>query len=219
MERTYRRASKAYVKLLEYLKDHQRDEPTLPSFRAIGRATGISHTQVVRLIRKAEAAGMLRRLNPEDLRYEVILSPPTPHGLVWVPRIEGTWYQALHWVRDKADGVWLDQEMFKLTSSDATWAVSFPELETRAHGESLRLNEHSTILVRTRRPDEMRTNFYYLILYRGINRILRIAERTPRRVSIRLAKDEFEHFKLKKIAYVAEVLMVVNRPLVPKTWR
>lgn len=220
----YRRTSESYRKLLSYLYEYQKEAGVAPtSRRQIGRALGLSHTQVGRLMRKAVVAGLLE-VSPGGQRYSFVRSPPTTAGLSWIPRVQCSWTKGIKWVRDEQDGVWLDRAVYgiKIGAERWLWALTFPDSKVDRGAGFLKLNDRAMALVRRCNTDEMHYNWWYLVERRNREVLVstlhkKVQGRWIFRVS---ARDENPvRIYPDDIVRVSEILMVTMRPSPPSPSR
>lgn len=220
--RRYRRTSESYRKLLAYIAKYQKDNGFLPtSLREIGRAVGLSHSQVGRLIQKAFLDGLLKKSEPGGLKYEIVRAPPTTAGLVWVARVQCSWTKGIDWVRDEADGVWLDRAIYGIRPGAERWlwALTFPDSKLERGAGFLKLNDRAMALVRRCKADETQYHCWYLIERPNRETLVSTLYRKVKgkwtfRVSAR--DDDPVTISAKDIAGIWELLVVTMRPSPPR---
>lgn len=219
--RPYLRTSEAYRSLLSYVAKYQKDTGVAPSsFRQIGRAIGTSHAQARRLVLRAERDGLLQKSAPDAVKYEVVRSRATTAGLSWVPRVQCSWTKGIQWVRDEADGVWLDRAVYGIKPGGEPWlwALSFPDSAVDRGAGILRLSGSAMALVRHCQPDKMEYRHWYVIERRNKELIVSSLWRKAKgmwtfRVSAR--DDHPLVIKQSEVTNVSEILMVTMRPSPP----
>lgn len=221
--RNYRRASESYRRLIGYIVDYQKKTGVAPSsFRQIGRATGLSHSQVKRLLVRAEESGLLRRRNPCALSYEAIFSPPTPQGVVWLPLVEVHWHKPIDWQSDLARGVWLDRAVYGIRGTEkGLWALTFPEAPNTGQRAPLRLDEFSLALVRKFEVPELRRELRghpLLVETNGQVSVLILQKLTTTGGLFAPPPPDLQSINVasRKIRSLAQILMTTIRPAMPR---
>lgn len=198
-------------RLVAYITEHQSTYGFAPkSYREIGAEIGTSHTQVRRLILKALEGGILRKTDAGGLAYEQILNPPTPTGVVWVPRVECFWRKPMHWERDPARGCWLDRSIYGLEdAAEDIWAVTFPEPSSDGREGYLRLDEQAMLLVRRCANRAFKRYYWYLLEYDG--QVIVSSFRGDEFRQVRGKVDPLA-VSVRRVTDAAEVMSVTARP-------
>lgn len=216
----HRRTSEAYRALLLYVAKYQSDNGVAPTnHREMARALGTSHSQVGRLLHKALQSGLLAKANPNALVYE-IRTPPTSAGLFWVPRVDCSWTRGIRWVRDEADGVWLDRAVYGITrgSEGSLWALAFPDSAVDRGAGVFKLTGSATALVRECANDAMQYRQWYVIERANKTVLVRmLAKRTKGSCTFNLGSMDPEPVTIEAndIVRVSEILMLTVRPAPP----
>lgn len=226
--RHYRSTSEAYRALLAYIAKYQEEKQIAPGgFRECGRAIGISHSQVRRLLAKAEAGGILKKTGPQALAYAVIHSRPTDDGAAWVPVVECHWGRWIDWTANPARGVLLDRVAYGIENEKGLRALSFSTKSPTGEGKRLGFNEHALALVRPCPKDKVLTRTWYIVESRGAVRVAGCIKRGKRKS--RNAKREVTWIEwltfssgvkgekawtvdVKDIAHLAEVVRITRKP-------
>lgn len=224
MTRKYHRTSTAMRRLINYIFNYQQINKVAPTnLRAIGRGTGLSHTQVRRLRARAEEGGILRRKDPKSLSYEVITKLTTPDGVAWIPRIECFWSKPIKWVKDISAGVSLDRAVYGIRNTQGLWALTFPDSAMHPRGARLSLNSDGLALVRRCEKETARTGYWYIIECGGevFASCLFKQERNEAEETIwkfRLSRLDKEPMQIEEsqITGLALIEMVTMRPPSPK---
>lgn len=226
--RRYRSTSKSYRALLRYIARFQADNKIAPKgLRECGRVIGISHSQVRRLLDKAEAGGILKKTGPQPLAYAVIHNPPTDQGVVWVPIAECSWGRRIDWTANPARGVSLDRAAYGIDDENGLRALSFSSKSPTGEGAKLGFNEHALALVRPCAKDKALTRKWYIIETGGRVRVAGCIHKGRRRS--RNAKREVTlideltfisgvkregawRVDVRDIEHLAEVIMITRKP-------
>lgn len=216
--RKHHRTSEAFRQLLKYVAKYQRDNGVAPtSFREIGRALKTSHSQARRLLRKAEGNGLLRKSSPGALAYEQVRTPPTTAGLSWIPRVQCSWTKGIKWVRDEADGVWLDRAVYEIKAGGEPWlwALTFPDSAVERGAGILKLRGSAMALVRHCAVDKMEYNHWYVVERRNKEVLVStLTKKAKGKWTFRVsARDEHPTtINEAEVTQVSEILMVTMRP-------
>jgi len=222
LPKKYRRTSESYRRVIRYISEYQQDAGIAPSsYRQIGRETGISHSQVIRLMIRAEQQGLLRRKTPDALSFDTVISPPNSNGLVWVPHAECLWNKQIKWSEDDSRGFWLDRGLFGINETRNLWALSFPEPPNTGQRAPLRLDEFAVALVRRCNVDSLGKNFEgynFVVEVEGTVSVYEFLKLLDRDILFRQPSPDREkvYVPLGSIRSISQVLMTTIRPAMPK---
>ncbi len=116
-------------RVLRCIREYQRRGGTRRvSSRAIGAATGLSHTQVLRLIAEATTKGWLLP-DRSGLAYKRIAVDECLPGRRWIPLTTCSWHNPIKWEVRDGEGESVSAKRFSLRPRGEIWMVAFTAWE------------------------------------------------------------------------------------------